>query len=90
MLRVMILANKSDGTNKPFVRLSVETHKIYDMHISSRGTTYFLNCREVDALPNCASKTMLENFYNQHKAIIEEFLSDPTNDNWWKLKELGG
>lgn len=87
----MVRPDMTAGTHKPHVLLTVETReKLYDMHISTRGIVYFLNSREVEALPNCPSKTVLQDFYTQHKEIIDQFLNDPSNKNWLKVKNLNG
>jgi hypothetical protein len=88
-MKVFVFAQQSVGMKHvPVVQLTVETQKIYDIVITPMGLSYSVNSSAVSQLPNCPSKQVLENFYAENKPTIDEFLTFPNNDNWWKVKHL--
>lgn len=85
-MKVMVLAMQQ----YPSILLTVETTKIYDMRIDRDGISYAVNCKFVDTPPKCPSIKRLDQFYQMHKDKIDMFLTDPSNDNWWVIRNLGG
>lgn len=59
----------------------------YAMYVLEDGSIKFhQDMRVIPTLPESGESQIISAFYNKHKSEIMDYLKNPSNDLWWKLK----